>query len=70
MNIDPVPSEIDVQTTIDVVEAVKKQQTGLTDVPPDATDIPAGTNTVNFPTPTPRLYAGGQRTLNALRGKK
>lgn len=69
MNIEPVHTDVEVETNIDPAEAVEKQQTGLTDVPADATAVPAGTGTVHFPTPQPRLYPGGQRTLKALRGQ-
>jgi hypothetical protein len=58
---------IEVETTNVAEENIEKQKTGLTDVGPEAEAIPAG-QTVHFPTPKPRLYPGGQATLNALRG--
>ena len=63
MNIDPKPLDLEVETNIDAAESVEKQKTGLTDIPP-------ASETVNFPTPAPRLYAGGQKTLNALKGNR
>jgi len=62
MNIDPKPVELEVETNIDAAESVEKQQTGLTDIDPGAT--------AHFPAHAPRLYAGGQKTLNALRPKR
>jgi hypothetical protein len=62
MNIEPKPLDLEVETNIDPDEAVEKQQTGLTDIAPGTT--------AHFPAHAPRLFAGGQRTLNALRGKK
>lgn len=55
-------AHIDVETTYDEAEAVEKQKTGLTDIPPGTT--------AHFPTPAPRLTSGGQKTLNALRPKQ
>jgi hypothetical protein len=62
MNIDPKPLDLEVETNIDAAESVEKQQTGLTDVDPGTL--------AHFPTHAPRLHAGGQRTLNALRPKR
>ncbi len=62
MNIEPKPLDLEVETTIDAAESVEKQQTGLTDIPPGTT--------AHFPTHAPRLYAGGQKTLNALKGRQ
>ena len=62
MNIEPKPLDLEVETNIDAAESVEKQQTGLTDIDPGST--------VNFPVHQPRLYAGGQKTLNALKGNR
>lgn len=69
MNIEPKPVEMDVETTNVASDNVAKQQTGLTDLPVEAEAVPAGT-TAHFPTHAPRLYAGGQKTLNALKGNR
>ncbi len=62
MNIDPKPLDLEVETTFDADEAVESQKTGITDIDPGAT--------AHFPAHAPRLYAGGQKTLNALRPKR
>lgn len=63
INVEPEQAAvIDVETTYDEAEAVEKQKTGLTDIPPGTT--------AHFPTPAPRLTNGGQKTLNALRPKR
>lgn len=69
MNIEPKPVEVEVETTNVAADNVAKQQTGLTDLPVEAEAVPAGTVT-HFPTHAPRLYAGGQKTLNALKGNR
>lgn len=67
MNIEPRPLELEVETTSTAADNVAKQETGLTDVPTDTVAVPAG-QTAHFPQHAPRLYAGGQATLKALRG--
>ncbi len=62
MNIDPKPLDLEVETAIDTDAAVEAQKTGLTDIDPGAT--------AHFPAHAPRLYAGGQKTLNALKGNR
>lgn len=66
MNIEPKPVEIEVETTQDAGENIDKQKTGLTDIAP--VDVAPGA-TAHFPTHKPRLHAGGQATLKALRGR-
>lgn len=61
MNIEPRPIEVEVETAIDTDAAVEAQKTGLTDIAPGTA--------AHFPTPKPRLSAGGQKTLKALRGQ-
>jgi hypothetical protein len=55
MNVEPLPVEVAVET-----EAVAEN--------PVTEPVPAG-QAVNFPTPQPRLTAGGSATLKALRGR-
>ncbi len=49
-------------------DSIAKQQPGLADLAAGAEAVPAGT-VMHFPTRAPRLYAGGQSTLKALRGQ-
>jgi hypothetical protein len=66
MNVAPSPVEVEVETTQSAEENVAKQQTGIADLPA-AIEVPKGA-TAHFPTPKPRLTAGGQTTLARLRG--
>jgi hypothetical protein len=72
MNIKPQPNSdpnvFDVNGTEAIEQATVETVHGVVeDVPVEA--VPAGT-TAHFPTHAPRLHAGGQATLNALRPKR
>jgi len=68
MNVAPVPVTVEVETTNVAEENVAKQQTGLTDLPA-AISVPPG-QTAHFPTHAPRLTAGGNAVLKALRPQR
>ena len=58
---------IEVETTQAAEEHIAVQKTGLEDLP-DPIEVPPGA-AAHFPQHAPRLYAGGQATLKAMRGK-